>query len=491
MQIEEIGNRMRYFTFIGTGLLLFSTLTLVAQTHNVFKVGAAAGKITPPVGSVMGNSYGITISESVHDDLYAKVLVFEKDDRKAVLIALDLISLPHALVTKTRDLIARRTDIPAASVMMSATHAHAGPQMNPLFLELVGGLPKQKSDAYVAQLPEMVAETVQLAYTRLQPVRVSVGTIEEHDVSFNRRFLMKDGSYRMHPGRLNPETVRVVGPVDPELSITYFESLEAKPVAMLLNFALHPAIVGGNHFSADYPATISSVLAKVKGEEMVTVFTNGTSGNVSHVDVMQPNHLSGHAEAARVGAILAADVLKALPSLRPVEINMLQARSASVHLPVQGVKPDEVAWAKKTISRFGKPEAPPFHDVVRAWRILDLVELKGGVKARHAATTTVPLAEGGKALISEVQAIALGNEIALVGFPGDAFVELGLSIKVNSPFPHTIVNEQSGNGTISYMPNRKAFPEGGYEVISARYSPGGGEILVDELNRMLTDLFPY
>ena len=65
------------------------------------------------------------------------------------------------------------------------------------------------------------------------------------------------------------------------------------------------------------------------------------------------------------------------------------------------------------------------------------------------------------------------------------------SIKVNSPFPHTIVNEQSGNGTSTYMPNRKAFPEGGYEVISARYSLGGGEISVDAVSRMLTDLFPY
>jgi hypothetical protein len=67
--------------------------------------------------------------------------------------------------------------------------------------------------------------------------------------------------------------------------------------------------------------------------------------------------------------------------------------------------------------------------------------------------------------------LTLGDELALVGFPGDAFDELGLNIKLNSPFPFTIVNEQSGNGTLSYVPNRKAFPEGAYEVIARVLRP--------------------
>ena len=37
--------------------------------------------------------------------------------------------------------------------------------------------------------------------------------------------------------------------------------------------------------------------------------------------------------------------------------------------------------------------------------------------------------------------------------------------------------------------NRKAFPEGSYEVESARYSSGGGETLADAAVRNLIDLF--
>jgi hypothetical protein len=47
------------------------------------------------------------------------------------------------------------------------------------------------------------------------------------------------------------------------------------------------------------------------------------------------------------------------------------------------------------------------------------------------------------------------------------------------------VSEQSGSGAISYVPNRKAFPEGAYEVISARFLPSGGEILADAAIKLI------
>jgi hypothetical protein len=33
-------------------------------------------------------------------------------------------------------------------------------------------------------------------------------------VSFNRRYLLKDGTVKMNPGRRNPDIVRPAGPVD-------------------------------------------------------------------------------------------------------------------------------------------------------------------------------------------------------------------------------------------------------------------------------------
>jgi hypothetical protein len=474
-------------------LLLMKSILLSASSSfqtGEFKLGAAKTGMTPPKGSIIGDSYGIRVSEGVHDELYIKTLVFEQAGKRVAFITLDVISLPHLLVMKSRALIHKQTGIAVNNIILNATHLHAGPQMNPLFWDVVGGSAKLKSQEFAHKLPELILESVKSAISKIQPVHVSIGNVQETSISFNRRFLMKDGTFKTNPGKLNPNIVRPAGPIDPSLSMVYFESLDKKPVAILVNFALHVAVVGGNNFSSDFPGVMSNLIGKVKGEEVVTVFTNGTSGNINHIDVSNSNQLSGFDESERIGTILADRVLNALNSLRPIPITSLKATIQAVNLPVfKVVEKLEMIWAKDVISKFGKPKGSGFADVVSAWRILDLVKYQGGLDTRHNSTTTVPLTDDGSALESEVSVIAFGDQMALVGFPGDAFVELGLGIKLNSPFPFTIVSEQSGNGTISYMPNKKAFPEGQYEVNSARYRSGGGESLVDAALETLISIF--
>jgi neutral ceramidase len=86
-----------------------------------------------------------------------------------------------------------------------------------------------------------------------------------------------------------------------------------------------------------------------------------------------------------------------------------------------------------------------------------------------------------------VQVIALGNEVAWVSLPGEIFTELGLAIKLDSPFPHTIIAELA-NGSIGYIPSRRAYEQGNYEVVSARCAQGSGERLVDAAVKMLKAL---
>jgi neutral ceramidase len=80
--------------------------------------------------------------------------------------------------------------------------------------------------------------------------------------------------------------------------------------------------------------------------------------------------------------------------------------------------------------------------------------------------------------------IALGNEIAWVSLPGEVFVELGLSIKKRSPFRQTLIAELA-NGSIGYIPDRRAYAEGNYEPVSARCAAGSGEMLVEAAVRLL------
>ncbi len=98
-----------------------------------------------------------------------------------------------------------------------------------------------------------------------------------------------------------------------------------------------------------------------------------------------------------------------------------------------------------------------FFEQVKAYKVLDVAARKG------------------QPWETEVQVMSLGRELAWVALGGEVFVELGLSIKAASPFQQTHVVELA-NGSFSYIPNRSAYAEGNYEVISARCAEGSGEM---------------
>jgi hypothetical protein len=90
-------------------------------------------------------------------------------------------------------------------------------------------------------------------------------------------------------------------------------------------------------------------------------------------------------------------------------------------------------------------------------------------------------------LQGDVQVISFSDDVAIVALPGEIFVELGLAIKKASPFKHTFIAELA-NGSIGYVPNREAYPQGNYEIVSARGEAGTGELLVETALKLLNDL---
>lgn len=80
-----------------------------------------------------------------------------------------------------------------------------------------------------------------------------------------------------------------------------------------------------------------------------------------------------------------------------------------------------------------------------------------------------------------------GDQVAIVGFPGEMFAEFGLTLKEDSPFRVTIVAELA-NGAYTYIPNKVAYEEGNYEPTSSRLPAGGGEMLMDSAFEQLLAL---
>ncbi len=325
--------------------------------------------------------------------------------------------------------------------------------------------------SFRAALPGKIAEAVRQAESRLESVTLSLTRGRESSIAFNRRFHMKDGTVGWNPGKGNPLILKPAGTIDPDVPIVFFEAAGNKPVAAYVNYAVHLDNIGAPLISADMPATLSRCLADFKGPEMITVFTAGCCGDVNHIDVQWKEAQRGFGNPARMGTILAGEVLRAWPRLAPINPAPLRVKSTTVSLPLPELSPGDVAKANAVVARMkgdaSKP--PPFMEMVQALKVLDVV------------------ARNGRPLEVEIQVIALGAEIAWVSLPGEVFTELGLAIKQDSPFPCTIIAELA-NGLVGYIPSRRAYSQGNYEVVSARCAAGSGERLVDAAVSMLRDL---
>ncbi len=299
------------------------------------------------------------------------------------------------------------------------------------------------------------------------PARLQAARAKEEHLSFNRRFFMRDQTVSWNPRKLHPDIVKPAGPIDPEVGVLYLAAPPSKPVATYVNFAMHPDTVGGEAISADFPGVLSRMLADYQGAEMITLFANGCCGNLNHRNISWSDAQKGPHEARRIGTILAGDVCNAFPLLKPLKTGTLKVKSEIVSLPLPPISSEDVVRAKDVAKRMRDPKTP-FLDKVKAYQVLDVA------------------ARAGKPWEVEVQVVSLGDQVAWVSLPGEIFVELGLAIKKASPFPYTMIAELA-NGSIGYIPDKPAYAQGNYEVVSARCAEGSGEMLVAAAIRLLKE----
>ncbi|MEP6844623.1 MAG: neutral/alkaline non-lysosomal ceramidase N-terminal domain-containing protein [Panacibacter sp.] len=450
--------------------LFIGCLLTVTTFANDLKIGAASIKITPPVGASMAGYFYERGVEKIHDDLFAKALVIEKNGSKIAIVSCDLINISASIVAEVRKLVEKSVGIDAAHVMIGATHSHTGPVI-PSFREsyITQTKAAQILAGYIEKLPGLIAESIKQANANLKPAKISFGLGHEETISFNRRYFMTDGTVGWNPGKLNPKIVKPAGPIDPDVSVLYAETIDGIPISTYVNLALHLDTVSGTEVSADLPFTLSTILGKLKGGEMVTAFSQGCSGNINHVNVKISTPQSGHFEAQRLGTVLAGEVIKTYTRLSALEVNKIKVKTEVVNLQLAEISKDELPWAKEVAAKFGKPDAAPFLDFVKAFKILEIDARKG------------------KPLEAEIQVFTLGDSCAIVSLPAEVFTEIGMYIKSRSPYPYTIITELT-NGALGYIPDRKAYMEGNYEVITSRVAPGSGEILAENALRMLNQL---
>jgi hypothetical protein len=454
------------------------------------QVGLAEVDITPPIGFPMAGYYHERLADGTIDPLKAKAIVFRDDNAAAALVVCDLIGIATDLSREVRQRASQATGIRASHIVIAATHSHTAPDyMKELWLRLGREQQDPLRAAYIDRLLSGVTESVIRANATARPARLASGSAtQETPVSFNRRFVMRDGSVKTWQSFANTDVVRSAGPVDPEIGLVMIRGEAGQPLGVLSNFALHLDTVGGLKWSADYPHFIEQSLRTSIGRDVMSIFGTGCCGDINHANPRAKERN----KADFIGGSIGESIVKQVRGLTPLERTNLVVKSRVVNLPLLDATHDEVLRSIQILDTANRKEKVDFFDHVTAYKKLLLDQLRH--REPHANTAkhitwglSRSLAGIGETLPVDVTVMTLGGDVAIVCLPGEVFVELGLAIKQGSPFRTTLVIELANHVETIYIPNRGAYAGGSYEVTNSAVQPGAGEMLVETALALLRE----
>ena len=424
------------------------------------QAGAATSNITPWLGVTMPGSFHPRYGEDVHDELLAKALVIDNGDVRIAMVTCDLIAIPEAIANAVKARIEERCGISPECVMVNATHTHSGAGVSNL-------LGMGEDEGYTTWLPLKVADAVELAVKRMQPARAGFASVMEDRISFYRRWLMKDGTVRMNPGLNNPDLVRPMGEIDPELAMMYVEGVDGTPISVVASFSLHYVGTGSvGQVSADYFGQFFNLMRHYIGGNCVPILWNAASGQINNNDYSGERIWQdrGHTRARRMANVLAGHVLTEIQLMDLDEELALEAVTGTLEFSRKVITETDLDIAEQILAGGYEYEEGPFSWVVGQ----PVREDRVGVYARQCQR----LAALPEQMTAPVQAIRLGDA-AILALPGEIFVETGLRIKAQtSASPLMLVS--LANGYIGYVCTDEALTqEGGYETWAALSSLGG------------------
>lgn len=422
-----------------------ATQTIVAYDGRMgrLKVGAARVSITPPVGyPLCGYGAREGVSTGIHDEPFAKALVIDDGTQSLAIIAVDLALVDTNFTDTVREGIHRQLGIPKHHIMIAASHTHSGPA-GFVWPACPSDLPTDP--LYVEMLGRKLVGVTCMAARRAVESRIGTG----------EGMVMGVGTNRNDPS----------GPMDPSVKVLYVISRKGKPLAALVNHACHPTVLGPDNLlvSADFPAYASAVLEQIKGEGFIALFTNGALGDISTRLTRRSQTFD---EARRLGTLVGAEALKTVERIENMSSDV-ELRGASYRF----VPP---------LRKF-PPLAEALHILKEARSLFEGEKSKGGrpdcgrlrmLKACvEGAEETVRLIREWKPqeMITEVQVLAIGDTL-LVALPGEAFVEIGLSLKAKLA-PSNVFIIGCANDYLGYILTREACEEKKYEAGCNLFAP--------------------
>ena len=423
--------RRKFLRNSALGAAAFVTSPIDAAKENItangkLKAGIAREIITPKLGGLFMGYGSDKGSTAIHDDLTVTALAVEYGQTKVLLMSATVCLIGNDLTAKIRAMCGEAAGVPAAHVILAATHTHSGP------------ITTDDGDiAYCNEIfiPKCVA-AAKTAIREMKPAAVGVAKTESL-VGINRRQLLANN--RVILGQ-NPW-----GAYDREMTVISFRGEDGKSFANIVHCTAHCTAAGINtEVTRDWAGVMIDRLEKESGA--LTMFFNGMQGDVA------PRMANGGStgdinHAMEVGAVAALDAVRAYKDIRVYTDEAMIMTTGKVRLPHAPIMPLEEAR-----NELAKIEAAP----PGRW----------SAGNKNLLTKVVELyakGETGESYFEYDQTLVKIGSIVFIPVPFEASSEISLRMRTYSKYGHTLALGCT-NGSNSYLPSQDQICRGGYEV---------------------------
>jgi hypothetical protein len=406
---------------------LLTLLLLLVVSHVDALAGLRAGiavrKVNPdpllPVSGGVGPSHPVNRREG---DLTVRALVLEQEGTLVAIVSADFLGFPAVLGNRVR---AALKEIPAQNILIGATHTHSAPDCYG-FPDGAGGTARDAR--YVEQVCARMAEALHEAVTNLQPARLKIATGEAKGKI----------AYNYYAEQL----------YDPRCHVIQALDVSGKPIATLVNYAIHPEVLGSQAgiCSPDLVGPLYARLAEKGGG--IGIFMNSAEGGMVTADNRSPDskEARGWGECQRIGSLLADEALRIVNDAPEQASPKLFCAARLLSLPV---------------------DAPLMRALLKT--------LPGSPGAEVTSLTT------------QLNVINLGNAQILT-IPGEALPNIGYYLKRKMHGEHNLLFGLT-NDAFGYILTKEDFDSFKRYAYVSRTSLGErtGDILVTEALKFIND----
>ena len=393
----------------------------VFSVDSNLRAGVAKVDITPTeTEGVMVTGHRRMVN-GVRDPIRAGVLLLDDGETQAAIVTLDTIGAWDEMVKLARVQIETETGVPAANIMVAASHNHSGPSF-------------QADSKWGRELIEKLAAAAVQAAANMRIVTVGYGE-DRIGFSINRRKVIAGRAVV----RLNPD-----GPNDPRVKVLRFDDGRSlTPLAVIMHAVCHPCFFtwgdrgsqpypnGYPKMSADFPGEAQTFVEMCYGHKTSTLFLQGCAGDIRPNLPGYPYRCADEADIQWAGRDLGSAVVRSLAA---------------------------------AVTRERLRQRPSYYQLRTASSVVSLPGKEGRISA-------------------ELSALKIGPWLLLT-MPGEPMVEYGFKLERTIADRAVPIIVGYANGNLGYIATADAYEVGGYEPNTSKLAPEAEVIILDELGRL-------